>query len=147
MQDIYIVSSDSLWDKSFCLPNDLLAARKAVPCRPGSVYNSKNLTLPVMLNLFQLFSKKMLEEKLLEVLKLAKVKADVEYLDPKKVVSGVYDVYLNIRNPFNTNNIDEQFISDLEEASKTAKEYEGNVSDMWDKLLRAFRNSKVLVGY
>ena len=41
-----------------CLPNDLLAAGKAVLCRQFSVYNSKNLTLPVMLNLFQLFSRK-----------------------------------------------------------------------------------------
>lgn len=73
------------------------------------------------------------EEKFLDVLKLAGVKAEVEYLDPKKVVSGVFDVYLNVRNPFNTNNIDEQFIHDLEEASKSAKEYQGKVSDMWDK--------------
>lgn len=35
------------------------------------------------------------------------MKADVEYLDPKKVVSGVFEVYLNVHNPFNTNNIDE----------------------------------------
>ena len=67
-----------------------------------------------------------------DVLKYAGIK-NVEYLDPYKVDSKVYNVYLNIKNPFNTSNISSEMIGKLEKASKTAKQGETYSADIWDK--------------
>lgn len=58
---------------------------------------------------------------------------NTSYLDPFKTDSKVYNVYLNIKNPFNTSNISEDIINQLKEASKTAKIGEQYSADMWDK--------------
>ena len=58
---------------------------------------------------------------------------NVEYLDLYKTNSSVYEVYLNIKNPFNTSNIPQNIIKQLENTSKTAKTGEMYSADLWDK--------------
>lgn len=67
-----------------------------------------------------------------EVLELSGVE-NVEYLDPYKVDSKVYEVYLNITNPFDTSNMPEDIINQFREASKTATIGEQYSADLWDK--------------
>ena len=47
-----------------------------------------------------------------DVLKYAGVE-DVSYLDPYKTDEKVYNVYLNIKKPFNTNNISNEMVEKL----------------------------------
>jgi len=60
---------------------------------------------------------------------------DIQYLDPYKTDSKVYEVYLNIENPFNTSEISKEMVNKLEEASKKVKynPEEAYSADMWDK--------------
>ncbi len=58
---------------------------------------------------------------------------NVTYLDLFKHDSKVYEVYLNITNPFDTSNISQDMIKKLERASETAKIGEQYSADMWDK--------------
>lgn len=67
-----------------------------------------------------------------EVLEKAGLK-NVEFLDPYKVDSKVYEVYLNITNPFDTSNMPEDIINQFREASKTATIGEQYSADLWDK--------------
>lgn len=69
--------------------------------------------------------------KFTKALELAGIE-NVEYLDPYKTDSKVYEVYLNVTNPFNTNNTEDIF-SQLKEASKTAMVGEQYSADVWDK--------------
>ena len=67
-----------------------------------------------------------------EVLEKAGLK-NVEFLDPYKVDSKVYEVYLNITNPFDTSDISEDIVQQFKEASKTATIGEQYSADAWDK--------------
>ena len=67
-----------------------------------------------------------------DVLEKAGVK-NVDYLDPYKTDSKVYETYLNITNPFDTSNISEDILNDFKEASKSANIGEQYSADMWDK--------------
>lgn len=67
-----------------------------------------------------------------DVLKYAGID-NIQYLDPYKVDSKVYNVYLNIKNPFNTSNITSDMIDKFKEASKNAKKGESYSADQWDK--------------
>lgn len=59
--------------------------------------------------------------------------SNIEYVDLYKTDSNVYEVYLNIKNPFDTSNISKNIIKQLENASKTAKTGEMYSADLWDK--------------
>ncbi|MDR1951991.1 MAG: hypothetical protein LBQ37_00560 [Elusimicrobiota bacterium] len=75
------------------------------------------------------------EKKFLEVLKLLGVKEkDITMDFPTEQYPGVYEVYLNIKNPFNTENIPKEIVKQLEQAAKKAPkpEYKEGV-DHWDK--------------
>lgn len=67
-----------------------------------------------------------------EVLEKAGIK-NVEFLDPYKTESKVYETYLNIKNPFDTSNMSEDIINQFKEASKTATIGEQYSADAWDK--------------
>ena len=60
---------------------------------------------------------------------------DISYLDPYKSEPKVYEVYLNIKNPFNTSNISKNILNQFEKAAKEVKydPTEGYSADMWDK--------------
>lgn len=72
----------------------------------------------------------------LDVLKLAGVK-DAEYRNPDARNEKVYDTYLKIQNPFDTETVDEAFYNDLSawldgtDIDEYRKETSG--ADMWDK--------------
>ncbi len=76
------------------------------------------------------------ESRFLEVLEAVGIK-NAEYKDPNYREEKVYKVYLNVTNPFNTDNADEEFISDLEDyvaaTDMSIYETENSQADMWDK--------------
>lgn len=76
------------------------------------------------------------EQKFLDVLKLVGIE-DAKYMNPDYREEKVYETYLNITNPFNTDSVDEKFLAeiyewldntDLEQYSKDTAN-----ADMWDK--------------
>lgn len=67
-----------------------------------------------------------------DVLTLAGIN-DVEYLDPYKIDSKVYNVYLKIKNPFDTSSISSEIFKELDKASKHAPTQIGYSADQWDK--------------
>ncbi len=67
-----------------------------------------------------------------DVLKYAGID-NIQYLDPYKIDRKVYNVYLNIKNPFNTSKISSDMIDKFKEASKNAKKGESYSADEWDK--------------
>lgn len=76
------------------------------------------------------------EKRFTDVLNIIGIK-NVEYKDPDYREEKVYKVYLNITNPFNTDNLDNEFISDLEDyissADMSIYDKENAQADMWDK--------------
>lgn len=76
------------------------------------------------------------EKRFTDVLNTIGIK-NVEYKDPDYREEKVYKVYLNITNPFNTDNLDNEFISDLEDyissADMSIYDKENAQADMWDK--------------
>jgi hypothetical protein len=72
----------------------------------------------------------------LEVLKLAGLN-NVEYRDPDARYEKVYDVFLKIKNPFDTASVDMDFLEDFENwyanQDETKYERENMQADMWDK--------------
>lgn len=76
------------------------------------------------------------ESRFLEVLETVGIK-NAEYKDPNYREEKVYKVYLNVTNPFNTDNADEEFVSDLEDyvaaTDMSIYETENSQADMWDK--------------
>lgn len=76
------------------------------------------------------------ESKFLDVLKLAGIEG-VEYKDPDERHEKVYDVFLKIKNPFDTASVDMDFLEDFEnwydDQDKTKYERENMQADMWDK--------------
>ncbi|HBA93275.1 MAG TPA: hypothetical protein DCZ02_01510, partial [Ruminococcaceae bacterium] len=76
------------------------------------------------------------ESRFLEVLDKIGIK-NVEYKDPDFRDEKVYKVYLNVTNPFNTANVDEEFISDLEDyvssTDMSIYDTENSQADSWDK--------------
>ena len=72
----------------------------------------------------------------LEVLKLAGLN-NVEYRDPDARYEKVYDVFLKIKNPFDTASVDMDFLTEFEswyEQQNEAKYQRENMqADMWDK--------------
>lgn len=76
------------------------------------------------------------EKRFVDVLNTIGIK-NVEYKDPDYREEKVYKVYLNITNPFNTDNLDNEFISDLEDyissADMSIYDKENSQADMWDK--------------
>ena len=76
------------------------------------------------------------EDTFLEVLKLVGV-TDVEYYDPNARFEKVYDVWLKIQNPFDTENIDQSFYDGLskwiDSIDMSVYERETANADMWDK--------------
>ncbi|MCI5731199.1 MAG: hypothetical protein MR304_06625 [Eubacterium sp.] len=73
-----------------------------------------------------------IEEKFKEVLELAGIK-DVDYYNPDYRDEKVYEVYLNVTNPFDTTNISADMLEQIKEAAGNAAETVGNEADMWDK--------------
>jgi len=73
------------------------------------------------------------EEEFAKVLKLSGVKG-FEYNDPHARFPFVYKVFLSIKNPLDTNNIGEDIIRSLDEASKRVrKPTQKGGADNWDK--------------
>lgn len=74
------------------------------------------------------------EDKFLDVLKALGVKG-AEIDDPDESRSGVFPVYLDIRNPLDTGDIPEEVYAALEQSSKRkrAKKAAGGDPDAWDK--------------
>lgn len=76
------------------------------------------------------------EEQFLDVLKLAGLD-NVKYKDPNARIEKVYEVYLNITNPFTTDGINTKFADDIEEwlNENDIEQYEEESAnaDMWDK--------------
>lgn len=76
------------------------------------------------------------ESKFLDVLRLAGIEG-VEYKDPDARQEKVYDVFLKIKNPFDTATVDMAFLTDFEswyEQQDEAKYQRENMqADMWDK--------------
>ncbi|MGN0527905.1 MAG: hypothetical protein ACI4IE_02140 [Eubacterium sp.] len=76
------------------------------------------------------------ESRFIEVLDKVGIK-NVEYKDPNYREEKVYKVYLNVTNPFNTADVDEEFISDLEDyvsaTDMSIYDTETAQADMWDK--------------
>ena len=76
------------------------------------------------------------EGNFIEVLKLAGI-TGVEYRDPDARHEKVYDTYLKIQTPFNTENADESFISGFEEwySQQPDGKYDRDTAsaDLWDK--------------
>lgn len=76
------------------------------------------------------------EKRFTDVLNTIGIK-NVEYKDPDYREEKVYKVYLNITNPFNTDNLDNEFISDLEDyissADMSIYDKENAQADTWDK--------------
>lgn len=76
------------------------------------------------------------EKRFTDVLNIIGIK-NVEYKDPDYREEKVYKVYLNITNPFNTDNLNNEFISDLEDyissADMSIYDKENAQADMWDK--------------
>lgn len=76
------------------------------------------------------------EHKFMEVLKLLGLENNYTYDSPNQVKSGVFEVYLNITNAFDTSNVNQEIIDDLEKLAPKHKEEElifDSGSDMWDK--------------
>lgn len=74
------------------------------------------------------------ERRFLDVLNLLGVK-NVSYKDPYYTEPKVYDVFLNIKNPFDTSKISKKDINGLKRAAKKVHfdEREAFSADMWDK--------------
>lgn len=76
------------------------------------------------------------EADFLTVLKLAGIE-DVEYRDPEATYEKVYDTYLRLQNPFNTADVNEEFIESFEtwasQQPKNKYSKESASVDMWDK--------------
>lgn len=76
------------------------------------------------------------EYRFIDVLNAIGIK-NAEYKNPDYREEKVYKVYLNITNPFNTDNVDEEFISDLEDyvgaTDMSVYDAENAQADMWDK--------------
>lgn len=76
------------------------------------------------------------ESKFLDVLKLEGIEG-VEYKDPDERHEKVYDVFLKIKNPFDTASVDMDFLEDFEnwydDQDETKYERENMQADMWDK--------------
>lgn len=76
------------------------------------------------------------EEKFLEVMDLLGMEG-VRYKDPYYREEKVYEVYLNVTNPLDTSDIDEEFAADVEDwIDATDLDYyakESANADMWDK--------------
>lgn len=76
------------------------------------------------------------ESKFLDVLKLAGIEG-VEYKDPDERHEKVYDVFLKIKNPFDTASVNMDFLTDFEswyeQQDATKYQRENMQADMWDK--------------
>lgn len=76
------------------------------------------------------------EYRFVDVLNAIGIK-NAEYKNPDYREEKVYKVYLNITNPFNTDNVDEEFVSDLEDyveaTDMSVYDAENAQADMWDK--------------
>lgn len=85
------------------------------------------------------------ENKFLDVLEMSGVNAEFEkrgmgkpyYKDPDYREEKVYEVYLNVKKPFNTENANERFLKDLQEwwskQDESKYEVESASADLWDK--------------
>lgn len=71
------------------------------------------------------------EARFTDVLKTLGIKA--EYDDPYAVRSGVFPVYLSIKNPLDTQNVPQNVLAALEAASVNAPKAETAGVDQWDK--------------
>ena len=72
------------------------------------------------------------EHKFLDVLNLLGIE-DAKYMNPDFRDEKVYQVYLNITNPFDTSDISAEMLEALREAAKNADYNEGISADLWDK--------------
>jgi len=70
----------------------------------------------------------------LKVLKLAGIDTrKVQFVDVNRGQPGVIPVYLNLRNPFYTSNVDEEFVERMQKAANRARWRPGRVGvDPWD---------------
>ena len=71
-------------------------------------------------------------QKFQDVLKYAGIN-NVTYLDQYKTDSKVYEVYLNVTNPFDTSEITQDIISELEKVARKAPLLQAYNADQWDK--------------
>lgn len=76
------------------------------------------------------------ESKFLDVLRLAGIE-NVEYKDPDARYEKVYDVFLKIKNPFDTASVDMDFLTEFEswyeQQDESKYQRENMQADMWDK--------------
>lgn len=72
------------------------------------------------------------EVRLKDVLKLVGI-SDVDYMDPDYREEKVYEVYLNVTNPFDATDISDEMMAKIEDASENAEETIGKSADAWDK--------------
>ena len=76
------------------------------------------------------------ERKFLDVLKMVGIE-DARYMNPNHREEKVFEVYLNVTNPFDTADVDEGFLADvykwLDETDLSQYEKETANADMWDK--------------
>lgn len=70
-----------------------------------------------------------------DVLEYAGIK-NVTYLDRYKTEPKVYETYLNIKNPFETNEINPNILKQFEDSSKIIQIQENYNADIWDKTNR-----------
>ena len=76
------------------------------------------------------------EHKFMEVIKLLGLENNYIYDSPNQVKSGIFEVYLNITKAFDTADVTQEMINDLEKLAPKYKEEElifDSGSDMWDK--------------
>jgi hypothetical protein len=67
-----------------------------------------------------------------DILNMAGIE-NVEYLDKFKEEPKVYEVYMNLKNPFVTSDINQEIINKLQKASENATIGEQYTADSWDK--------------
>lgn len=114
-------------DKNMCGLMDCNGWQYEIRRARGNILKA---AVEVWLNSAGLFNR---EEEFLKILKLAGMD-NVLYEDPNARYSGVIPVYLSIKNPFKTSNIDEAIANKLIEVAKRKKGSKLKYSaDPWDK--------------
>ncbi len=98
--------------------------------------NGLKALVELWLNSGELFNK---EREFMDVLAGVGLDANVTFDDPNAMRSGVFPGWLSIKNPLVVQNIPENVVDSLQEASKRkrAKKPSGGNHDVWDKNLRS----------
>jgi hypothetical protein len=76
------------------------------------------------------------EHRFMEVLKFIGIDNMFEYRSPYEIKSGVYEVYLNVTNPFDTSKLTKEFVDKIKDISPNVDDSNSTLlsgADMWDK--------------